>query len=112
MYNYINHKQKTKQRYNRFHVISDYTMKIDVDNNKKIKNAFFYDKKWDIKMENSNYYEQFLVDMEEVYKKIEIEFEPNYSYLNKLIKNIAEDAFKIKLFLTQGAYFPIPINMH
>ena len=99
MYNYIIHRQKSKQRYNRFHIISNFTMETNVDEDNP-KNEFFFNKEGQVRMENLHQYEKNWVDCDDIFSKIKADFGANYYYTSKLIQSMVGEAFKIRPFPT------------
>ena len=100
MYNYIIHRQKKKQRYNRFHIISNFTMETNIDKNNP-QNEFFFNKNGEVRMENRQQYKEFLVDYYDIWVKIESYFGGNDKYTSKLIQSMVGEAFKIRPFPTR-----------
>ena len=100
MYNYITHKEKEKQRHHRFHTISAYTMKTNVDK-KNPDNEFFFNKQGKIRMENSHHFKQLWVDYDDIWLKIDGDFEYNYHYIKKLIQSMVGEVYKIRPFPTK-----------
>ena len=100
MYNYITHKEKEKQRHHRFHTISVYTMKSNV-NKDNPKNEFFFNKEGQVRMENLHQYEKNWVDYDDIFSKIKTDFDDNYRYTMKLIQGMVGEAYKIRPFPTR-----------
>ena len=99
MYNYITHKEKEKQRYHRFHIISIYTMEANLDEENP-KNEFFFNEEGKVRMENSHQNQELWVDYNDIWTEIEADFENNYKYINKLIQSMVGEAHKIRSFPT------------
>ena len=99
MYNYIIHKEKQKQRYHRFHTISVYTMETNVDKDNP-KNEFFFNKQGQIRMENLHQYGLFWVGYDDIWLKIEGDFDDNYHYTKRLMQSMVGEVYKIRPFPT------------
>ena len=99
MHNYIIHRQKSKQRYSRFHIISNFTMETNIDKNNP-QNEFFFNKDGEVRMENRHQFEVLWADYHGIWAKIRADFDGNYKYTRKLIRSMVGDAFKIRPFPT------------
>ena len=99
MYNYITHKEKPKQKYHRFHTITVYTMKTNVDKDNP-KNEFFFNKEGQIRMENLHQFQRFWVDYYDIWLKIKSDFSYNHHYTKKLIQSMVGEVYKIRPFPT------------
>ena len=99
MYNYITYRQKKRQRYNRFHIISNFTMETNIDKDNP-QNEFFFNKEGKVRMENIHQFKEFRVDYTDIWVKIKSYIEGNYKYTKKLIRSMVGDAFKIRPFPT------------
>ena len=62
----------------------NFTMETNVDEYNP-KNEFFFNKDGKVRMENLNQYEQFWVDYDDIWLKVEADFGDNYYYARKLI---------------------------
>ena len=107
MYNYIIHKQNKIQRYNRFHIISNFIMKTNVDKYNP-RNEFFFNKDGEVKMENRWQYGDFYVGYCDIWIKIKTGFDVIYEYTSKLIQSMVGDVFKIRpLSLCRAVYIQV-----
>ena len=100
MYNHIIHKEKEKQRHHRFHTISIHTMETNVDEDNP-KNVVFFNKEGKIRMENLRQFQRFWVDYDDIWSKIEADFDNNYHYTKKLTQSMVGEVFKIRPFPTR-----------
>ena len=101
---YLNELKKDKEfndKYNKWvqWFKNNFTMKTNVDNDNP-KNEVFFNKDGKIRMENFYQHEEFWVDYNDIWSKVEGDFEVNYTYISNLIQSMVGEAFKITPFPT------------